>query len=343
MKTHLLPPDVNWYRANMHCHSTHSDGTWTPERLKAEYKARGYSVLAITDHEKLIDHSDLNDPGFLTLTSTEYCVIDIDHPFPAPPEEKDPNGIRYCRVFHLNLFSKDPHPAGQPARDTIWGVQHGCFTGTPEEAEAKRVFSYDRINEVVKAANDAGFLVQYNHPNWSLNTREDSLALKGVWALEILNYATELLTGGEYCPYVYDDMLRKNGPSLFCTMGDDNHNRGDTDLQSFGGSTFIGAKNLDYASIMDALERGEFYCSSGREDPPRILALYLEDGEVHIDCTPAAHIFFVGHGRRFLAAHGDGITHASFPVRPHDRYFRIAVRDACGNTAHTHAYPADIR
>lgn len=30
MKTNLLPTGLNWYRANLHSHSTLSDGKWTP-------------------------------------------------------------------------------------------------------------------------------------------------------------------------------------------------------------------------------------------------------------------------------------------------------------------------
>ena len=37
MKIDLLPENLNWYRANLHCHTQHSDGFWPPERVKAEY------------------------------------------------------------------------------------------------------------------------------------------------------------------------------------------------------------------------------------------------------------------------------------------------------------------
>ena len=338
MRKHLLPPDRNWYRANFHCHSHLSDGYWPPARLRDEYKKAGYQILTITDHNVLVDHSDLNDPDFLTLTSVEYDITDWDSHLPVARPDANAWNYRYHDTFHLNLFSKVPNPDGQPARDTIWGFQHDCFDGTPAQAEKKKVFSMDAVNEVVAKANEAGFLVQYNHPNWSRNVRADWLGLRGIWSLEILNYATECLTGGEYCPYVYDDLLNHVSPRIFCTMGDDNHNRDGTTLQSFGGSTIIGAESLDYASVIRALERGEFYCSSGRTDPPRILALYVESGVVHVDCTPASFVFFVGDGRRYANKRGDGVTHAEFPIGRDDGWFRVAVRDDRGNTAHTHAY-----
>ena len=341
MRKHLLPPDRNWYRANFHCHSHLSDGYWPPARLRDEYKRAGYQILAITDHNVLVDHSDLNDPDFLTLTSVEYDITDWDSRLPVARPDANVWNYRFHDTFHLNLFSKVPNPSGPPARDTIWGVQHNCFEGSEEEKARKKPFSLDAVNEVVAKANEAGFLVQYNHPNWSRNVRSDWLGLKGIWSLEILNYATECLTGGEYCPYVYDDLLNHVSPRIFCTMGDDNHNRDGTTLQSFGGSTIVGAESLDYASVIRALEKGEFYCSSGRDDPPRILALYVESGVVHVDCTPASFVFFVGDGRRYANKRGEGVTHAEFPLGRDDGWFRVAVRDDRGNTAHTHAYLVD--
>ena len=338
MKKHLLPPDLNWYRANLHCHSTLSDGYWPAARLKTEYKNAGYSVLAVTDHNVLADHSALNDPDFLMLTAAEIDVTDWEAPMFEPKGGRNPWNHRYHNTFHLNLFSKDPHAAALPAADTIWGVQHGCFAGTDEERESKKRYSLEAVNEVIRKANEAGFLVQYNHPNWSRNRREDWLALRGLWSLEILNYATEMLTGGEYCPYIYDDMLQYVDDRLFCSMGDDNHNRGGGMEQSFGGSTFFGAKELTYEAIVQSMVKGEFYCASGRENPPQIRALFVEDGVLHVDCSPADAIFFVGDGRAYRNARGPNRTHAEFPLTQWDEWFRVAVRDDRGNTAHTHAY-----
>lgn len=49
-KTELLPGGVTYYKANLHCHTTLSDGKLTPEEIKEAYKSRGYQVVAFTDH-----------------------------------------------------------------------------------------------------------------------------------------------------------------------------------------------------------------------------------------------------------------------------------------------------
>ena len=67
MKKYILPSNVNWYRANMHCHSNISDGSFTPDKIKKVYKEKGYSIVAFTDHDILLDHSYLNDDSFLHI------------------------------------------------------------------------------------------------------------------------------------------------------------------------------------------------------------------------------------------------------------------------------------
>lgn len=54
MKKYLLPEGGSFYKANLHCHSTLSDGALSPAELKEAYKAKGYSVIAYTDHNILI-------------------------------------------------------------------------------------------------------------------------------------------------------------------------------------------------------------------------------------------------------------------------------------------------
>ena len=71
---YLISPDKKQYKANLHCHSTYSDGAKTPEELKEMYRAHGYSILAITDHETPQSHTDLTDEDFLMLTGYE-CYI----------------------------------------------------------------------------------------------------------------------------------------------------------------------------------------------------------------------------------------------------------------------------
>ena len=342
MVKHILPPNVNWYRANMHCHTTVSDGYFTPEEIKDAYKAMGYSIVAYSDHELIRDHSHLSDDGFLAITSSEFSIDDDKPSFSLPNGERTDEWFAR-KVMHLGVYSKNPHGTFHPATDNTlfdrWWRAQGRDIGEIACDDFHREYTTKSINEMIRRLNENGFLVSLNHPNWSMNDMSDYLNIEGLWGLEILNYATERETGAEYCPYIYDHMVRMGNYNLFCLMGDDNHNPDGSLEQSFGGSTFIGASSLDYSTVMSALENGDFYCASGK-NPPRINALYVEDGVLKIDCTPATDIFITGFGRSFChqPTNGEEITHAEFKLEQKDIMFRVTVRDGYGNNAHTRYY-----
>ena len=93
---YLISPDKKQFKANLHCHSTYSDGKRTPIELKEIYKRYGYSILAITDHEVPKAHNELTEPGFLMITGYEGYIR---------PEVSN----QFMPTVHLNFFAKDPN------------------------------------------------------------------------------------------------------------------------------------------------------------------------------------------------------------------------------------------
>jgi len=47
-----------WFRGNLHAHSTRSDGVRAPEHVVADYAARGYDFLAVSDHDLFTDPAE---------------------------------------------------------------------------------------------------------------------------------------------------------------------------------------------------------------------------------------------------------------------------------------------
>ena len=325
MKKYLIDPKLEWCKANFHCHTTVSDGAFTPEEIKRIYMEQGYKIVAFSDHKVIVDHYDLCDDDFVAITSVEYNMED----------KWDSASWRDSETIHLNLFAKNPHNTFHTACSVknIDEWQYKKYKDNFRCDGYTRVFSSESINETIRRANEAGFLVQYNHPNWSLNTRDLYMKLEGVWSLEILNYATELESGAEYCPNIYDDML-DHGKKLFCSMGDDNHNYGKSLIGSFGGFNYVGVEKLNYKNVLDAMEKGTFYCSTG----PSIRALYIEDNMIKVECDPAANIIFKSKNRRLCNYAGVELTYAEFPLEEVKEYFRITVCDDKGGRAHTRAY-----
>ena len=75
MKKILISSTKKQYKANLHCHSTLSDGKLTPEALKEMYKSHGYDILAITDHSHPYSHTAMSDSDFLMLTGYEAYIL----------------------------------------------------------------------------------------------------------------------------------------------------------------------------------------------------------------------------------------------------------------------------
>lgn len=339
MKIYLIDPKKQWCKANLHCHTNYSDGFYSPETIKKLYMEQGYKIVAYTDHEIIFDHSDLTDENFIAITSSEFSLYDPNKPaYDTYFKEGDKLSWRDIKVVHLNLFAKDPHNTFHIATsiDRINERQRMLFYPNEVKCDGyERYLVGDGLQETIDRANKAGFLVQFNHPNWSLNTRDDYINLKGLWSLEILNYLTEIETGAEYCINIYDDMIR-SGQKLLCTMGDDNHNIDGGMEGSFGGFNYIGVNNFNYSEVLDAMEKGEIYASSG----PIIKSLYIDtdDGKIYIECSEATDIIFVGYNRTFRHYHGEDLTKADFKIFGGEKYFRLTVKDKYGKVAHTHVY-----
>ncbi len=333
MRRYLLPKDGNFYKANLHCHTTVSDGAWTPEEVKKNYMAQGYSVIAYTDHDVMIPHPELADENFLALNAYE---MEINEP-------KDPQNPRKRKTCHLCFIAKSP----EITRQVCWHREKYASIGNaekyhhlvdfdPDLPDYEREYTHECINDMIKKGREAGFFVTYNHPTWSLESYPEYIGYEGMNAMEICNYGCLAAGYDDYNPRVYDDIL-SSGKRIFCIAADDNHNKIE---DSFGGFTVIKAEKLDYESIISALEAGNFYASQG----PAINELWYEDGKIHITCSPAAKIFFntgVRKAELVAAKDGESLTEAEFSVKPEYGYVRITVVDREGYPANTNAYFVD--
>lgn len=61
-------------KAQLHCHTTDSDGRFTPRELLEKYRGAGYSFVCITDHNRVTRHTGLDGPDFVTVPATEDTV-----------------------------------------------------------------------------------------------------------------------------------------------------------------------------------------------------------------------------------------------------------------------------
>ena len=337
MKQYLFPKENKFYKANLHCHTVISDGALTAEEVKAAYLAKGYSAVAFTDHEALITHDELTDERFVALNGYETAI-------------KEFNGIStgkrpMMKVHHLCFIKRRPkdgvafcfYPENFTPGNCKAYIPEIKYTGVPCQYEYTPAFFAHLVDE----AHAHGCLVHYNHPHWSLMDAATvaSLPFDG---LELCN--TGCRYHGDYSADFYEDILRL-GAFPYAVAGDDNHNGGaDQDCDtphyedSFGAATMISAESLTYEALTDALARGDAYVSTG----PEILEAYVEDAELVVRTSAAAHILLHGEGRKVYRVSGkDGyVDRAAFPISTEKlgKYFRIEVTDSKGEHAYSRAY-----
>lgn len=336
MKKILLDKTLNKYKANLHCHSTVSDGRLTPEELKSYYMENGYSIIAYTDHDIMIAHDELNDERFLALHGYE---MEFDEGGSYGADRK---------TCHICLIQRDPTDMRQICwhrSKYVHGISRNYlhliqFDNSLPDFE--RYYTPECISEVMRCGRENGFFVTYNHPTWSLEMYEDYMKFDGMHAMEIFNYSCYVDGYEEYNARVYDDMLR-GGKEIYCIAADDNHNGYPLDSKyndSLGGFTVIFSESLSYRSVTDALFDGNFYASQG----PEIYSLTYEDGKVHIECSPAQRIIITTNSRGFEEIRNKNtgadelLTEADYNLSKTDKYFRITVFDKSGKIANTNAY-----
>ena len=286
---------IPFLKGGLHCHTTLSDGKGSPEATIRHHANIGYDFLAITDHHRYNMTNFAPDTGLLILPGMEADRF------------LDGVGMPVVHVVALGPEQGNGYTDGQTVLYERGGVATQC---------------QDIIDDVRKANN----LAVLAHPTWSGNTPEDVLTLQNYNLIEVWN------TGSEFDWCVSDrgyhwDVLLHAGRRVYGVATDDGHG---LEQNGFGFVRVAAEKNV--VSILQALEKGEFYASCG----PEIYDFYVEDGVAIINCSPVKEIIL----RNFTAPHrvirGEGITAGQIKIRDCcTDYIRMEVVDEKGRRAWT--------
>jgi predicted metal-dependent phosphoesterase TrpH len=113
---------TRWFRGNVHCHTTASDGRLSPQEAARWFAGAGYDFLAITDHNLITDPRTVDVPGLCLLPATELTAA----------------GGELGASFHLIGLGLEPGlvlpPVTTPATEAVaWLHEQGAvvFTAHP--------------------------------------------------------------------------------------------------------------------------------------------------------------------------------------------------------------------
>ena len=291
-----------WLKGNLHCHSTTSDGALSPEVLAEGFAGKGYDFLAITDHDIYKSYDEISNDKILLIPGVEVTG--------AVTEDK--NG-HFCVL------------------------QKGKISDF-EQGERFQVDTREKLLDFLENHHD-NYLITLNHPYWSLLECEEVIDLPHLTALEIYNHATQMGTFVGESAHFWNTLLRK-GKSMWGIAADDNHNKVKqipgwpfdcvvSDV--FGGWVCVKAKDRSREAIMEALESGSFYASTG----PKITDFYVEGDTFHVSCSPCQRIVVSGDRGYFKRSLGFGVTEFTGRLNGKEKFIRVQCADEKGGVAYS--------
>ncbi len=289
----------NWYKGNLHCHSTNSDGRLPPSEIIRLYMENGWNFLALTEHRFYTDCREYDCDDFLLL----------------PGVELDVNKYDPLRMYHFLGI-------GKTLGDNPRGFKHGDkFDSTEWKGMSS---AQAEIDKLVSSNN----LAVFNHPDWSRMELEDFIGLDDFFAMEIFNYGCHIESCTGLSTYYWDSLLRR-GRKIWGMATDDAHHILN---DRCGGWIMVNCPELTHKNIIEALMEGRFYSSSG----PEIYKYFIADGKVHVECSPVDVINFITYediGYSEWAGDKGTINSAEYKLKGTEKYVRVECVDRQGMTA----------
>ena len=290
-------PTLNWYKGNLHTHTINSDGDSSPDAVARWYKEHRYHFLALTDHNYLTDPQGLNSlfgasERFLLITGEEVTTSFREAP------------------VHVNAFrlAKTIQPApGRSVQETIQA-------------------NVDRILE-------SGSIPSLNHPfyRWAIEP-EVFREIERLRLFEVFNGILDTNDEGGL-EQMWDSALTA-GREIYGIAVDDAH-----EFKSFGpersnpgrGWIEVQAAELTQEAVLEAVERGNFYSSTGI----KLADLSHGDGAISLRIEPRGDEKYLTRfiGRDGKELHRVAGHEAAYRLKPRDGYARASIQDSAGRRA----------
>src|SRR5687767_2971770 len=292
---------ARWWKGNTHTHTLWSDGDDFPEMVADWYKRNGYHFLSITDHNTVASEErwwpvspaglgreayDKYRARFGRLVeerrSGDTLTVRLRRPSEYAPQFNEPGRFLLISGEEITQYleRRGAHMNALNLVDVI-----------PEQQGATLVEMLRRDLEAVRTQErrtGREITAVLNHPNflWS-QTAEDLLELPALRFFEVYNGHPLVKILGDSVhasnERIWDIVLTHrfaaDGGPLYGVATDDSHDyhRVGTDQRNAGrGWIVVRAPRLEADSLMAAMQRGDFYASTGveladvRRDGPRL-------------------------------------------------------------------------
>ena len=296
-------PPGRWYRGNTHTHTLNSDGDSPPDDVVRWYREHGYQFLVLTDHNFLTSVDAVNA---LHGAREKFLVIKGE-------EVTDRFGDKSLHINGLNVAREVAPQGGSSVVEVL-----------------------QRNVDAIRA--EAG-VPHINHPNfrWSI-TADELRQVRNNRLFEIYNGHPQVNNlGGGGVPGLEEawDAILSSGTLLYGIAVDDAHvfkQPGNPNVAGPGrGWVMVRAPALEAGALLDAMERGDFYASTGVE----LTRYTATPQEITLAIRTTAfskyRVQFIGSGGRLLKEVHE--SPATYRFTGGEGYVRARILESNGHMA----------
>ena len=309
-----------WHKGNLHTHSLWSDGDDFPEMIIQWYKDNDYQFIALSDHNTIGDSEfwyEIREREVKNKTLEKY-----QHRFGDWVETKIDSGKTLVRLKTFEEFrSKLQVPDSflvikseevtssfekKPIHINVSNIVEKIdpIRGTSVLDVMQRTL--DAVHEQRKRLKTPMF-AHINHPNFGYGISADDLKqLNGERFFEVYNGHPAVNNEGDDMHIDTETMwdlvnihyLNEGKPLLFGIATDDSHRYhsfSSEDSNTGRGWVMVNCKKLATEDIISAMEKGDFYASTG----VHLKKLFTDKKQIEIEVDPEFgviyEIIFIGY------------------------------------------------
>ncbi len=343
----LTAAEARWWKGNLHTHSLWSDGDDFPESIADWYKEHGYHFLAMSDHNRMLE-------------GEQWVTESTKHHFPEALaknqrrfgadwlQRRDRQGTNQYRLKTLEEFRARLEEPGRflmiPSEEITSGhlsfPVHINATNLRKKVSARggtNVLDVMQrgVDAVLEQRRQTGqpMFPHINHPNfgWGI-TAEDLMQVQGERFFEVYNGHPSVHNEGDAThagmERMWDIVLawrigKLDLPPMYGLAVDDSHHyhrHGVGKSNNGRGWVMVRSERLDPASVIAAMEAGEFYSSSGVS--LRRIERSTNTLRIEVETEPGVTytVRFIGTRRGFDATRSPVMSAKGEPIRATQRY-----------------------
>ena len=306
--------DIPWQKGNLHTHTYWSDGDGFPEMVLDWYKSHDYQFIALSEHNIIANTEKWKKiPKSMIY---EQSFVDYLKKFGADWVEykEDSTGVSVklkTESEYKPLFEEEGKFAiitaqeitdgygGKPLHMNATNIQELI---QPRHGNSVAETMQNNIDAVLeqRASTGAPIMPHINHPNfgWAV-TVDDMKSLRGERFFEVFNGHPQVHNYGDSARMGMEEMwdqiniayLNRNQPLMYGIATDDSHNYhlfGGQYSNSGRGWVMVQSKSLDPKSIIETMEAGNFYASTG----VTLKELEQEENELELEIQAEAGVSY---------------------------------------------------